>query len=129
MRARNRTPSSHHILLVEDHPAVLNATRLLLRSAGYRVTTATSLVEAIERVREADDINLVMTDYHLAGRGTGKQVISSVRQMRGPDFKTIVITGDTASAVHGFDSDPGLCWIRKPVDPAQLLTLLERLLD
>ena len=108
---------------------MLNATRLLLKSAGYRVTTATSLAEAIERTREAGDLNLVITDYHLAGSGTGKQVISSVREMRGPDFKAIVVTGDTASAVHGFDSDRGLCWIRKPVDPAQLLTLLERLLS
>jgi CheY-like chemotaxis protein len=83
MHAQNRNPSSHHILLVEDHPAVLNARRLLLRSAGYRVTTATSLPEAIERIREAGDLNLVITDFHLAGGGTGKQVISSVRELRG----------------------------------------------
>jgi two-component system CheB/CheR fusion protein len=126
--AQNCTPSSQHILLVEDHPGVLNATRLLLKSAGYRVTTATSLPEAIERTHNCPDLNLVITDYHLAGNGTGKHVISSVREIRGPDFKAIVVTGDTASAVHGFDGDGGLCWIRKPVDPAQLLTLLKRIL-
>jgi|KBSSwiStaDraftv2_1062776.scaffolds.fasta_scaffold00845_36 two-component system CheB/CheR fusion protein len=128
MRAESSNLSSHHILLVEDHPSVLNATRMLLKSAGYRVTTATSLAEAIECTRDSPDLDLVITDYHLNGRGTGKQVISSVREMRGLDFKAIVITGDTASAVHQFDSDRGLCWIRKPVDPAQLLTLLETIL-
>lgn len=34
MRAENCNPSSHHSLLVEDHLSVLNATRLLLKSAG-----------------------------------------------------------------------------------------------
>lgn len=108
---------------------MLNSTRLLLKSAGYRVTVATSLPEAIERTRDCPDLNLVITDYHLAGQGTGKHVISSVREIRGPDFKAVVVTGDTAAAVHGFDGDHGLCWIRKPVDPSQLLTLLERLLQ
>lgn len=128
MRAENYNPSSHHILLVEDHLSVLNATRLLLKSAGYRVTTATSLAEAIQRTRDSTDLDLVITDFHLSGSGTGKQLVSSVREMRGQQFRVIVITGDTASAVHHFDSDRGLCWIRKPVDPAQLLRLLETLL-
>ncbi len=35
------TKGLHHILVVEDEPAVLNATRLLLKSEGYRVATAT----------------------------------------------------------------------------------------
>jgi CheY-like chemotaxis protein len=92
------------------------------------VTTATSLAEAIERTRDYPDLDLLITDYHLAGSGTGRQVVSEVREIRGPDLKAIVITGDTASAVHQFDSDSGLCWITKPVNPAQLLTLLKHLL-
>lgn len=129
MHAENYNPSSHHILLVEDHAGVLDATRLLLKSAGYRVTTATSVTEAIERARDSPDLDLLITDYHLEGSGTGKKVISSVREMRGPTFKAIVITADTGSAVHGLDGDPGLCWLRKPVDTAQILTLLKRLLS
>ena len=124
----SRKEGSHHILVVEDHPGVLNATLLLLRSAGYQVTTATSLTEAIARTRDSPDLDLVITDYHLARGDTGKQVVSSVRELRGPNFKAIVITGDTASAVHRFDGDGALCWMTKPVDPEQLLTLLERLL-
>ncbi len=127
MDTEKRSQSSHHILLVEDHPGVLNATRLLLKTAGYRVTTAASLTEAIDRTRESPDLDLVITDYHLA-EGTGKQVVSCVREMRGQDFRALVITGDTASAVHRFDSDSGLCWIRKPVEPEQLLALLRRML-
>ena len=128
MRPDSRNENSHHILVVEDHPGVLNATLLLLRSAGYQVTTATSLTEAIERSRDSPDLDLVITDYHLAHGDTGKQVVSSMRELRGSDFKAIVITGDTASAVHRFDGDGALCWMTKPVDPEQLLGLLKRLL-
>lgn len=124
----NSNRGSHHILVVEDHPVVLNATQLLLMSAGYRVTTATSLAEALDRTRECPDLDLVITDYHLAHGDTGKQVVTSVRELRGPNFKAIVITGDTASAVHRFDGDDALCWMTKPVDSARLLTLLKRLL-
>jgi CheY-like chemotaxis protein len=119
---------SRHILLVEDHPVVLNATRSLLEAHGYRVTSATSLAEAIERTRDHPDLDLLITDYHLAGTGTGKQVVSAVRAMYGSDLKAIVITGDTGSAVHQFDADSGLCWMAKPVNAAQLLTLLKHLL-
>src|SRR3982074_3435585 len=114
---------SRHIPLVEDHPVVLNATRSLLEAHGYRVTSATSLAEAIERTRDHPDLDLLITDYHLAGMGTGKQVVSAVRAMCGCDLGAIVISGDTGSAVHQFDSDSGLCWLAKPVNPAQLLTL------
>jgi len=82
----------------------------------------------IERTRDSPDLGLVITDYHLTRGDTGKQVVSSVRQLRGPHFKAIVITGDTASAVHRFDGDEALCWMTKPVDPEQLLTLIKRLL-
>lgn len=128
MRQDSRNQDPHHILVVEDHPGVLNATQLLLRSAGYRVTTATSLTEAIERSRDTPDLDLVITDYHLTRGDTGRQVVASMRAARGHLFKAIVITGDTASAVHRFDGDAASVWMTKPVDPEQLLTLLQRLL-
>jgi CheY-like chemotaxis protein len=35
-----------HILLVEDNPGALAATSLVLKNAGHRLTTATSVAEA-----------------------------------------------------------------------------------
>jgi PAS domain S-box-containing protein len=126
---RKDTKSAHHILVVEDEPAVLNATRLLLKAEGYRVATATTVAEAVGRIRESSDLELLLTDYHLAGGETGKQVISLVRAIRGADFKTIMITGDTSSAARGPDGDESLYLLSKPVDPAALLKLLGKLLE
>lgn len=123
-------PTSYkaHILVVEDNPGVLSATEVFLSEKGYKVTTATSLAEAVERVRITPELDLLITDYHLSRTETGKQVIAAVREFRGPAFKAIVITGDTSAAVHAFDGDACLCWLRKPVDPRQLVTVLESFL-
>ncbi len=112
-----------HILLVEDNPGVLAATSLVLRRAGYRVTTATCVAEATECTRINPDLDLVITDYRLAGDDTGKQVISAVRGLRGATFNAVVLTGDT-SAVHDFDGDNHLCWLQKPTSSSLLLTVL-----
>lgn len=114
-----------HILLVEDNPRVLEATRLLLSMEGYRVTSATCVAEAVQRTHDNPDLDLIITDYHLCGGDTGRQVIAAVRELRGPTFKAIVITGDTSSAVHAFDGDAHLCWLGKPTNASLLLTVLQ----
>lgn len=116
-----------HVLLVEDNPAVCRATKLLLETVGYKVTTAESLSRALECALDSSDLDYLVTDYHLGGGDSGKDVVLSVRAMRGPDFKTVVMSGDTSSAVHAFDGYDHLCWVGKPVDPAQLLSVLENL--
>ena len=97
---------------------------MFLESAGYRVTTATSLAEAIQRTRVNPDHDHVITDYHLQRADTGKQVIAAIRELRGPSFRAIVLSGDTSSAVHAFDGDNYLCWLGKPTNSSLLLTVL-----
>jgi len=128
LRYREPAVCKGHILVVEDNPGVLSATEVFLSETGYKVTTATSLAEAIERARANPELDLLITDYHLSNKETGKQVITAVREIRGPAFKAVVITGDTSAAVHAFDGDACLCWLRKPVNPRQLVTLLESFL-
>ena len=66
------------VLLVEDDPAVRDATRMLLKAEGYRVTAVESLAEALHKVRE-ESIDLLVTDYHLNDGETGTQVIAALR--------------------------------------------------
>lgn len=124
------TPTTYkgHILVVEDNPTVLTATEVFLSQSGYKVTTATSLKEAVERARTIPELDLLITDYHLSNRETGKQVIAAVREIRGPAFKAVVITGDTSAAVHAFDGDACICWLRKPIEPRSLVSVLQSFL-
>jgi PAS domain S-box-containing protein len=124
----NRLPLVRHVLLVEDDPAVLKATRMLLRVEGYRVSTATSLREAVEQAHEKLDIDLVVTDYHLQGEETGIQVITALREALGPTLKAVLVSGDTSSAVRELSCDAHLRVASKPVKADELLGILKSLL-
>ena len=119
---------SPHILLVEDDPAVCRATRLLLVVEGYRVTTAGSLAEARRQATEHPDIEVLVTDYHLTNSETGVQVIAAVRQRLAASVRTILITGDTSSAVRDLQHDEQLRIASKPINPDELLSIIRELL-
>ena len=123
-----RRSHTHHILVVEDDPAVLRATCLLLRAEGYAVEAAASVKEAVERIRTNPQIELLITDYHLGDGQTGSQVVSSVRALRGPRFRAVMITGDTSAAARGLGDDGALSFLSKPVEAGELLRLLENIL-
>ena len=112
-----------HVLLVEDDPAVRDATRMLLRVEGYRVTGVASIAEALQSA-ESEDIDLLITDYHLEGNEVGTALITALRGRLGSKLKTVLITGDTSSAVKALPADPYLRIASKPIKADTLLTLL-----
>jgi two-component system, sensor histidine kinase len=116
------------ILLVEDDPTVRNAARLLLSVEGYSVTAVSSLAEARQAVSEGEEIDLLITDYHLREE-TGLRVITELRDMVGQDLKTLLITGDTSSVVRKISQDANLKIISKPVNADAMLGLISTLLS
>ncbi len=116
------------VLLVEDDMAVRDATRLLLKVEGYQVVAVASLAEALQRVREAEGIDLLVTDYHLGEGETGIQVIAAVRDTLKAPVKSVLITGDTSSAIKDLPRDPYFRVASKPIKAEELLRLLRGLL-
>lgn len=125
-RTNARAP---HVLLVDDDAAVRDATRLLLRVAGYQVTAVASLSEATARAAGLADIELLITDYHLGTAQTGIDVIQAVRELRGSEFRVILVTGDTSSAMKEFPSDAATRIVSKPIHADDFLRLLAELLS
>jgi PAS domain S-box-containing protein len=116
-----------HILIVEDDPAVLAATRMLLKAEGYRVTAAATLQDAIRCAREHADIDLLISDYHLARGETGTEVIKGVRDVLGPQLPCVLVTGDTSSVVRELRHDGRVRLTSKPIRSAELLAILHSL--
>jgi PAS domain S-box-containing protein len=127
-RPTTRPVSAPQVLLVEDDPAVRNATRMLLKVEGYRVLTASSLAEAQSRASEHPQIDLLVTDYHLSNNETGTQVIAAMRESVGKHLKAVLITGDTSAAVKELRRDERLRLASKPIHAEELLGLLKSLL-
>ena len=127
-RPTARPASTPQVLLVEDDPAVRDATRMLLKVEGYRVFTAGSLAEAQSRVAEQPKIDLLVTDYHLSNEETGTQVITALRESVGKHLKAVLITGDTSAAVKELQRDERLRLASKPIHAEELLGILKSLL-
>ncbi len=115
------------VLLVEDDASVRDATGMLLRVEGYRVTAVASFAEAVRAATEAAP-ELLVTDYHLGNGELGTQVIAALRERVGADLKIILLTGDTSAVIKEMRSDPNLRIMSKPVDAEELLRLLSALL-
>ena len=121
--ARAPPATQQHVLLVEDDPAVRNATRMLLKVEGYRVTAVATIAEAVQSA-ETQAIDLLITDYHLAGNEIGTALITALRNRLGSNLKAILVTGDTSSAVKELPSDPYLRIASKPIKADALLALM-----
>jgi CheY-like chemotaxis protein len=133
--ARRGAPSSdtaplgagRRVLLVEDEPTVRNAMRMLLKIEGFEVVATPAADEAIGHLRD-QRFDLLITDYHLEGGRTGTQVIEAARELVGPGFKAVLVTGDTSSAIRAMQSDPQLRITSKPINSDELLGMVRELL-
>ena len=114
------------VLLVEDDASVRDATAMLLRVEGYRVTAVASLADAVRAAAQAAP-ELLVTDYHLADGELGTEVVAALRERVRPDLGAILLTGDTSAAIREMRSDPRLRILSKPVDAEELLRLLQEL--
>jgi len=116
------------VLFIEDDTSVRNATRMLLKVEGYRVTAAATLTEAIQAARSGEGFDLIISDYHLRDGETGSQVIDAVREVLGAHLKAILLTGDTSSAIRELPQDSRLRIASKPIRAEELLALMKALL-
>ncbi|MFZ2634002.1 MAG: PAS domain S-box protein [Desulfosalsimonadaceae bacterium] len=117
------------ILLVEDEPAILKMTTMMLERMGYRVMAANTPGEAI-RLAEAHpaEIHLLMTDVvmpEMNGRDLAKNLLSLY-----PHLKRLFMSGYTADVIahHGVLED-GVYFIQKPFTKKALADMLRGVLD
>jgi two-component system CheB/CheR fusion protein len=126
-RAPAAAGGNARVLLVEDDASVRDATAMLLRVEGYRVTAVASLAEALPAVA-SEAPELLVTDYHLGNGELGTEVITALRSRVRPALKAILLTGDTSAVVKEMHADPNLRILSKPVNAEELLRLLQALL-
>jgi diguanylate cyclase (GGDEF)-like protein len=89
-RAKIEKASGYTVLLVDDNPDYLQATRLLLEREGHNVLTATNGPEALG-ILPQQKVDLLLLDYFMPGM-TGEQVVSEIRKFD-PFVQVILQTG------------------------------------
>ena len=118
------------VLVVDDEPSVLDATRTLLESWGCDVVTAASGNDVMTRLvsmpRRPD---VICCDYRLPGDENGISVINALRSEFNFDIPALLITGDTAPDRLQEAQLSGLALLHKPVTETALRKALVALLS
>lgn len=111
------------ILVVDDEPSMLGYVRTLLELDSYRVETASSGTEAVQRVRREPQPNLVLLDLLMPGLDG----LETLEQMRGicPSLKVVMVScvSDTPKVVQAIRLG-AQDYLTKPFNKAELDVVL-----
>jgi len=117
------------ILLVEDEPAILKMTTMMLELEGYAVIPAETPGKAIQLAREhPGNIDLLLSDVvmpEMNGRDLARNILSLY-----PDIKRLFMSGYTADVIaHQGVLDEGVNFIQKPFSKDEMVTRIRKILD
>jgi CheY-like chemotaxis protein len=123
------------VIIIDDDPDVVEATRVVLEGAGFTVATALSGKAGLERVHKGG-VDCVILDVMMARDTEGFQIAQNLKG--NPKTEKIPIVMLTSvSQKTGFefspqtDSDfmPVDAFMEKPVDPKRLVAAVKNVLQ
>ncbi len=114
------------VLTVDDSEPVRKLVGMVLRNAGYTVTTACNGAEAMLRMQE-QRFDLIVTDINMPVM-SGAQLIEQVQQTH-PELPILVLTTEDQQRQNRSGNVSGASgWVLKPFQPTQFTDLVHRLL-
>jgi len=120
------TDAAPRVLLVEDEILVQMVAAEQLRELGYRVETAASATDAINKVKLLKDVGLAIVDVGLPDR-RGDVLVGELRALY-PQMPVVIATGyDSVELTRRFADDPRIALIRKPYTQDDLKRVARRL--
>jgi CheY-like chemotaxis protein len=126
---RAGNPRLSEVLLVEDDELVRFALRRVL-VASHRSCLSTGSVEEAQQILAVHRPAVLLTDYNLAGRWTGIDLLLWMRRhARLRTVPAVLMTGDDLETVRGRLVAAGLGdveAIAKPFEPRELIGTLDR---
>jgi two-component system cell cycle sensor histidine kinase/response regulator CckA len=122
-----RMGAGEAVLLVEDEEMVRDLGGIVLTSLGYRVILAANGREALKKLAEHRDIELLVTDVVMPDMG-GKELARRVKLIA-PELKVLFTSGYAFDAVARQDlSEDGYQFLPKPYTGQQLSNKVRDLL-
>ena len=117
------------ILFIDDEEMLAQAGRLMLEKLGYKVTTRTSGVEALELFEaEPRRFDLVITDLTMPNI-TGDKLASRILEIR-PDIPIILCTGFSTKITQENAREMGISdLLMKPISMKELANVVRSVLD
>ncbi len=116
------------ILIVDDEASARQNYSTILTHYGYDVVLASSVAEALEKLRSAGTIDLVLTDMRM-GSQSGLDLLREAHRIS-PDLDIIVLTGhaEMANAVEAMKLG-ATDYLTKDADYQEVLVTIEKALE
>lgn len=108
---------THIVLVVDDDPAVLDVVVDMLEELGCEVISAHSGAEALDRLRQSQEISILITDINMPGMD-GHELAELARR-RKPELKILQLSGREPRR-------GGLPMIRKPFSFEELADVMQK---
>lgn len=120
---------NEHILLVDDHPQVLNIQTRFLKRLGYKVSAKSTSLEAVQAIKKGGTIyDAVIADMTLP-QIPGDLLADRIKKMA-PDLRVILCTGYSEKISNTQARDLGIdAILMKPVANATLAKMLRQVID
>jgi two-component system phosphate regulon response regulator PhoB len=120
--------AGRRILVVEDHPTMREAMRLVLEDGGFRIDEAADGQRALEMVRE-NPPDLVFLDMNIPGSG-GADVLAAIKaDPATAGVRVIIVTADGEEGRARALSLGADEYFTKPFSPIALLQTVDRVLS
>ena len=112
------------VVVIDNHPLVLDATESLFRSWGCRVVAAGSFDAAMGCLaKNWQRPDLIVCDYQLSEGATGLDAIERLREAFGFEIPALIISGDAGSISRQITSG-AYHLLHKPVNAERIRDVL-----
>ena len=121
--------SNQLVMCVDNEQEILDGMHGLLSKWGAQPLIATTMDEALQQLDGSPTMpSLLLIDYHLNDGVTGLEVIDALRSRAEVDFPAAILTANHTTEVADLVREAGHALLHKPVKPAALRALINRLL-
>jgi DNA-binding NtrC family response regulator len=119
-------PQIQTLVLIDDDPGVIRALALLLKTMSFNVITFSSPLEAVHRVVQSSDVDLVVTDLRMPEL-SGDDVVQKVRTYS-QSLPVIVMSGHaTPNDITRLRQLGASAFIPKPFTPQHFKNALQEI--
>ena len=113
-----------NVLCVDDEPAILDATRLLLQTWGCEPRLASNPSEA-ERIAVQEPIDVIIADLDLRADRDGIELVTGLRKRLSEPGNIAIITAKSTQSVVDRCHQQGLHLLKKPSAPKEIRSFLD----
>jgi Na+/proline symporter/signal transduction histidine kinase/CheY-like chemotaxis protein len=116
------------VLLLDNDPQLSGAVTALLRSWDCQVLVAQQPAQALHWLSAGHTVDLLLFDYHLDQGATGVEVAMQLQQHYALQVPVLIHSADQQQQTRDHALNAGFHFMLKPLKPANLKRLLQRLL-